>query len=68
MCEIGIDEDECVDGSVTDVLNDHCVDEGLIGILDVECVNKNLIEVEDLGCVDVGDEECMHILDLDDKG
>ena len=26
------------------------------------------MEVEDLECVDVGDEECMHILDLDDKG
>ena len=68
MCEIGIDEDECVDGNVTDVLNDDCVDEGLIGILDVECVDESLIEAEDLECVDVGDEECMHILDLDDKG
>ena len=40
MSGIGIDEDECVDGSMTDVWNDDCVDEGLVGILDVECVDE----------------------------
>ena len=53
---------------MTDVFDDGCVDEGLIGILAVECVNKRLMAVEDLECIDIGDGDCMRILDLDGKG
>ena len=46
----------------------ECGDEGAIDILDVECVDGWLIHIENVECMQVGDVECMHILDQDLKG
>ena len=45
-----------------------CVDEGMIDIVDVECVDGWVIHIENVECMQVGDVDCMRILDQDVNG
>ena len=68
MDDVGIPDVDAVDARLIEVDYVECVDEDVIEIGDGECVDEWLIHIEDVKCVQVGDVDCMRILDQDVKG